>query len=331
MEIVEYDSSMQDEWDSFVDNSKNGTIFHKQKFLSYHNQDKFKDRSLVFKDSGKTISVFPAAEILVSGQKVLKSHPGSSYGGALFDNTVGVNKVKEVIENIIEYSICRGFSAIEMRLPEHIFCNTLSGELEFILTYLDFKIVQTELSSAVCLVAKNFSDIESNFSYDTKRSYNKAKNSGMLLVAKPEEWPCDVDIWNIYWGMLYNNLQEKHRASPTHSVAELIKLKELFPEDINLFCSFIKDKLISGTLVFKCNKEVAHTFYIAQDYNYQNFRPLNLVFTNLIYTLYKQGFKYLNFGISTESGGTAINEGLFRFKEGFGARGAVRRYYRKEL
>ena len=46
---------------------------------------------------------------------------------------------------------------------------------------------------------------------------------------------------------------------------------------------------------------------------------------------HEHGYRYLNLGISTEDGGRVINWGLFRFKEGFGARGVVRKYYRLEI
>ena len=49
-------------WDDFVDDSNNGTIFHKQKFLSYH-KEIFKDNEhhLLFYEGKKLIAVFPLA------------------------------------------------------------------------------------------------------------------------------------------------------------------------------------------------------------------------------------------------------------------------------
>lgn len=42
------DSELKDkDWDNFVLNSNNGTMFHSRKFLSYHPEGRFKDTSLV--------------------------------------------------------------------------------------------------------------------------------------------------------------------------------------------------------------------------------------------------------------------------------------------
>ena len=44
--IKKYNDKMKNIWDDFVDNSNNGTIFHKQSFLSYHlNRLKFLDQN----------------------------------------------------------------------------------------------------------------------------------------------------------------------------------------------------------------------------------------------------------------------------------------------
>ena len=44
-------------WDEFVDNSNNGTIFHKLSFLDYHDRGKFKRLNLVFKRDGKILAL----------------------------------------------------------------------------------------------------------------------------------------------------------------------------------------------------------------------------------------------------------------------------------
>ena len=42
------------DWDDFVNQSNNGTIFHLRSFLSYHIQRSFLDHSLIFEKNGKT-------------------------------------------------------------------------------------------------------------------------------------------------------------------------------------------------------------------------------------------------------------------------------------
>ena len=323
LEVKKYNKKDLNLWDTFVDTSKNGTIFNKQKFLSYHPKGRFDDCSLIFTHKDKVVGLFPAAVVKKGTSKILKSHPGSSYGGLIVDEKATLSLTLEMLSLLEEYACDIGVSSIEMRLNETIFHILPSQELDFALNYNGFSVENIELSSAVQLCFTDFTDLRKLYRSDTARSITKARKEGLTVSF-------DADLEE-YYTLLCNNLEHKHRTTPTHSLEELLKLKSLFPEDIFLAGAFVNDELAAGTVVFKCNKVACHTFYIAQNYDFQKFRPLNLVFDALIVDLVEQGYRYLNFGISTEAGGTAINTGLFRFKEGFGARGVVRKYYKKEL
>jgi len=82
--------------------------------------------------------------------------------------------------------------------------------------------------------------------------------------------------------------------------------------------------MIGGISSIIANRVVLHSQYIAYDYKYQEHRPLNAVIDFMIDWAIDNDFKYLNLGMATEPGGMAINEGLFRFKEGFGGRSVLR-------
>lgn len=64
------------EWDKFIDESDNGTIFHKREFLSYHPTGRFKDASFVITKNNKPLSLFTAALIEWEGKKYLYPTPG---------------------------------------------------------------------------------------------------------------------------------------------------------------------------------------------------------------------------------------------------------------
>lgn len=323
MEIIRYKNDFKDEWDGFVGNSRNGTLFHTRRFLSYHKEDKFVDHSLIVLHNKKVVSVFPAIEFKNSSNLVLKSHGGSSYGGPIFNVDSGLSVVKDVLESIEDYAVSKGFSSIEMRIAPRVYHIYPSEDVDYALWYLGYNVVSAELSSAVQLFSETNESLENIFRCDTRRSIDKAYRAGIKV--------CVSDDWSSYWDILRDNLQVKHRTIPTHTLDEIMLLKSICKEEINLYAAYYNNNLISGTVVFRGNSSACHTFYIAQDYDFQKLRSLNLVFYILIKKLYKDKYRYLNFGISTESGGTAINDGLFRFKEGFGARGTIRRYYRKEI
>ena len=83
MKIIKYqDNKHQDLWEHFISESNNGTIFHKRKFLSYHRERNFQDCSLIFKEKDIIQALFSGAII----DNCLYSHPGSSFGGFIYNN-----------------------------------------------------------------------------------------------------------------------------------------------------------------------------------------------------------------------------------------------------
>jgi lipid II:glycine glycyltransferase (peptidoglycan interpeptide bridge formation enzyme) len=70
-------------------------------------------------------------------------------------------------------------------------------------------------------------------------------------------------------------------------------------------------------------------FYISHDETYQHYRPVNLLFYEIMQRYAYEGFKYLDFGIFTVL--MEPNWGLGRFKENFGARGVFRDTFFKTL
>ena len=78
LKIRKYKETDKSDWDTFVSNSNNGTMFHLRKFLSYHPKSRFTDHSLIVKKT-KTFCSFCTAEKEVNNEKYLTSHPGVSF------------------------------------------------------------------------------------------------------------------------------------------------------------------------------------------------------------------------------------------------------------
>jgi CelD/BcsL family acetyltransferase involved in cellulose biosynthesis len=114
----------------------------------------------------------------------------------------------------------------------------------------------------------------------------------------------------------------RHGVSPTHSLDELLRLKEKFPDSIRLWGAFLDEKLIAGVCNFSANAKVVLAFYISHDEDYQEYRPVNTLFYEIMKQSSREGFDYLDFGIFTVN--MEPNWGLARFKENFGSRGIFR-------
>jgi hypothetical protein len=306
MKIVEYNDNYQDIWDEFVKNSKNGTIFHTRKFLSYHPAERFKDESILIYKKKKLVALFPAIEF----ENRIISHRGSTYGGLVVGIKNRLNDSLKMWENIIKYYN----KTIEFRKSEYIFDLYPSEEVIFSAKKLGFKEVNEELST--CLDLNNI-----KLTKGRKWALTKCKNLKIVF---------DDKDYKSYYKILKNNLI-KHNSTPTHSLEEMIKLKSLLPNNYFLVTIYLDDKMIAGIWLVLANSKTAHTFYIAQNYDYTEFQPLSCIVKNIIEFLKERNFKYLNFGISTENGGKIINKGLFEFKESFGGFGVSRYYFRREV
>jgi len=318
---IRYKAEMQKEWDDFVWESRNGTIFHTQKFLSYHSPGKFEDCSLLFKNKEKIMAVLPAA-ILRNKEVSLRSHPGSSYGGLILSHKADSVIALEVLRLLIEFAKKSDYSVLQIDVAPSIYQNYPCEELDFALHHLGFEYAYLELSSAIYL-PEGEEKWWGIFKEDTARSITKALENNYIEVRESGDWEC-------YWKILEENLK-RHNAISAHSLEEILKLKKLFPDKIRLTASYLDNRMTAGVVCFMCNKRAFITFYHAQDYEYQQYRSMNLILYRLMEWGFREKYEYMVLGISTEEKGQKINWGLFRFKEGFGGRGVLRRHYRLEL
>ena len=83
--------------------------------------------------------------------------------------------------------------------------------------------------------------------------------------------------------------------------------------------------MIAGALNFIVKEDVVLAFYISHKEEFQELRPLNLLFYSIFKWAIKEKIKVYDFGIFTVN--EEPNYGLARFKENFGANG----YFRKTL
>ncbi len=328
--ITQYKPEYLAIWDQFIDESLNGTIFHRQKFLGYHPPDRFEDHSLLFYEKNKLVSVFPAAIIEKEGKKVLKSHPGTSYGGPVFNQKIPLRKVYRVLALLDAHCKEKAIERIEFRLAPKIFNACFLDQLDFSLTKHDYKRFEQELATYYSLEDFNHADSLEAFIDQFPTTSKKELKKGLKasLNCKVLNNPEEVEK---FYRILEENLRSRYEKNPTHSFEELRHLLNLFPNKIFIYGVFKEDVLIGGYLVLEINDQGWHIFYACQNFDYQQTRPLNFALGGLLKLAKESDVPVLNYGISTEDGGEYINWGLFRFKEDFGGTGILRNYWMKAL
>lgn len=315
-----YNKEMNRVWDRFVWQANNGTMFHTRKFLSYHKEGRFEDNSLLFYEGDKISALFPAAVRLVEGQKVLSSHCGASYGGFVYDEKTSIRKAFDLVESLIEYGKKNEFDKIEMTLPPFIYLKRPSHYIDFALYKNGFTYKKREVSSVIPL---DFSpeDIYKQFKPEARTAARRSQKLGVQIKIQ--------DDFEQFYPILKKNLKMRHNVNPTHTLDELLLLKKLFPEKILQFGAYLEDRMIAGVTNFICNNRVVLAFYISHDEDFQKYRPVNLLFYEIIKWSIQRGYKFLDYGIFTVN--EDPNWGLGKFKESFGARGILRETFQKIL
>ncbi|GMU84990.1 MAG: hypothetical protein AMXMBFR48_02320 [Ignavibacteriales bacterium] len=308
------------EWDEFVEKSDNGTIFHTRKFLSYHPADRFEDASLVFLKDGKPLSLLPAVAIQRTGKRILSSHSGASYGGFVYKGSFNLKEAFTVVEQTLEFAKQNGFDAIQLTLPPIIYASSYSNYLDFALFKNGFTYLKREVSSVVELSGDRES-VLAMYRSEARTALKKAQSLGVEIA--------ETERFDEYYEILKKNLRMRHNVNPTHTLDELKRLKQMYPAKIRLWGAFKDETLLAGVCNFSANDNVVLAFYISHDEEYQMYRPVNLLFYEIMNRSRDEGFKFLDFGIFTVN--MEPNWGLGRFKENFGARGIFRDTFYIEL
>ncbi len=310
MEIHKLTERDHKNWEEFVARANNGTIFHRLEFLGYHPAGRFKDHHLIIKERGNIIATFPAVE----DSKTIISHQGASYGGFVIKDELGIHTIYLMVEHTVEHLKKGGFEKIILTQPPLIYYGTPHQYLDFALIKTGFKYLKREVTAVIPLDA---AEPLATFHGDARRSTKKAIREGVRVMISEDY----ADFYDI----LKHNLGMRHNVTPTHSLSELLKLKKIFPEKIQLFGAYMKTKMLGGIVTFEANPRVLLAFYISHDDKYQQYRPVNLLFYEVIKWGRSQGYKYLDLGTFTLN--MDPNWGLGRFKENFSARGFLRDTY----
>ena len=302
-----------DQWDRFVYQSVNGTIFHTCQFLSYHPKGRFEDASLIFRQEAELFALFPATRGNWDGYDTLWSHRGASYGGFVYREGLSIKNAYELVEKLIEYARRERIKRIVLTLPPIIYNRRLSNYIDFALIQHGFQYLKREVSSIVSL-EENINLNVAKFKPSNRTAFRRAQKLGVVVRESQ-------DYANFY-KILKKNLKIRHGVQPTHTLEELVQLKDLFPEKIHLFGAYLADEMVAGVVMFDCNPQVSLAFYISHNEERQECRGVNLLFYEIIKRCIAQGFKFLDFGIFTVN--MEPNFGLARFKEGFGSSGILR-------
>jgi len=311
--IDRFDPADTAAWDEFVWSANNGTLFQTRRFLSYHPAGRFTDHSLSFFSGGRRIAVLPAVDFHDGERRILLSHRGASYGGFTVRDTLGIRESFDLVESAIACARAEGFEAIDLTPPPQIYFRRPSNYIDFALVQNGFTYRKREISSVIPLDYPREA-ILSTFSESSRRAVRRAQKQGVIVR--------ESDDYAGFYEILKRNLRLRHNVHPTHTLEELLRVRDLFPERIKLFAAFHEETMVAGVVMFICNPRVVLAFYISHNDDFQQYRGVNALFHDIIDWGLEGGYNFLDFGIFTVN--EDPNWGLAHFKESFGAQGVFR-------
>lgn len=316
MNVVSYTEDYTEEWDNFLATSFNGTFLHSRRYLSYHGS-RLKDASLlILDDKNNLVGILPAAAD-PDDPTIVISHPGITYGGLIHATRLRGARLLNSFESILETYSGLGFKNFIYKSIPRVYQLVPSEDDLYALFRLGAERTRCDLSTAI-----NFNQREVP-SDRRKRAFKKAIKSGIMIRTK-------YDNLKAFWEVLSENLSQRHGVAPVHTFEEMWELGCRFPKNITLVTGFFGDQLVAGTIVFR-TKQTDHTQYLASSELGKTTGALDLLVESCIERAINDGKRFFSFGISSESSGKVLNEGLNDFKVEFGGGGIVHEFYRIQL
>jgi len=300
MEIIEFDKD-RSVWDDFVRQADNGTIFHEQKFLSYHG-DRLRNDLMIYEDK-KLIAVIP----LIIEKDIAKSPYGGSYGGFSYRSRLGYEKVEQLYQELFSYLSDKKVKELQLTLtPNQYFTVAESYQTFTVLKLAETRYIP-QLTSA-CILHK---DIMQELTSNVRKKIRK----GMQLL-KIRQGSIDE-----FYDILMDNMKF-HKSKPTHTKDELKKLKNMYPENIIIDIG-VADKPVVGNLYFVPVRGVILNFYASQLTSQRNLKIMEAMLYYRMELAAKSGFRLYDYGTSSHKD-MKVNYGLTKFKESLGCFGVLR-------
>jgi hypothetical protein len=298
-------------WDQFCAESYCSTFLHTRRFLSYHGE-RFVDRSIVIDAESRWLGVLPAA-LHPTEPGVVVSHPGITYGGVVHQGDLRGTAMLDALRAVSALLRSSGIERLHYKALPHIYHRAPAQDDLYALFRLGAVRYRCDLSTSIDLQRRL------PLSERRRRSLKKAAKAALSLESGAQNL---APLWQV----LEANLRARHDVAPTHSAQEIEMLAERFPESIDVMVARHAGAVVAGLVLFKSEPTV-HLQYIASSDVGQELSALDALIDRCIEVAVSAGARYLDFGISTEAQGSALNDGLYRFKSEFGGSGVVHEFY----
>lgn len=302
------------EWDNFVYNSINGTIFHKISFLKYH-LNKFENREqfLIIK---KGDAIFAQMAILKKFDEknsfAAFSPYGASVGGPILKRLPTYSESKEFVKTLKEFFSKEQIGYCEITFPLSIYSEKSIDVFIFAFLEAGFVMKNMDISSIANL---NVGSIFESISSRARNVDRKAKNNVKFSIQ--HRAPISDFIETL------DSTYSRHETKPTHSRTEILYLTSNLSDEIFVDVAYFDGQPAAGILYFKINNRVLSTFYLTQTKCGRENSCLVPLIINGMERAKLEGYQWFDFG--TSSVNMKARDNIFLFKENFSLQGSFRK------
>ena len=198
---------------------------------------------------------------------------------------------QDIIDAVMEYFKKENFREIFLIPPPLVYSQNYSQHLEYAMLYRKFDFELHYISHAIDL--KHGDDFLDFFDKTSRKSIRKILRENKLSIRESE----DYETFN---KILLEN-KSRHKVKPTHSLEDMLKLKELMPENLRLNLVYYEDQPIAGSLLFLCNSKVVLCFYNMLLYEYEHLRPVYLIMYETVRWSIENGYEWVDIGVSQDT------------------------------
>ena len=312
-EIKRYRTEDKNIWDEFISSSRNATFLFKRDYMDYH-ADRFEDCSLMAYRNGKLSALLPAN---INDTKLF-SHQGLTYGGWCLPQK-GIDGVDtiELWAAWMQWSRENGISTIFYKPLPSIYHKMPSEEDIYMLFRTGARLEACGLSSTI--------DLAHN------PGYNKLMRRHLAHMPPNIEYKIlDREDIPSFHRLLSSCLNERHSVLPVHTEPELSLLTSRFPDNIKIWGASMDGEVQAAVCAYLTDT-CFHCQYIATTPEGREKNLLPGLFNELIKYAASKGYRYFDFGISTEEGGRSLNSGLNRQKTALGGSASIYPLYHIDI
>jgi len=306
-------------WKDFLKESYN--IFFDYDFLSYNDafSKSIKWHHLIFKspDTQKLNGILTGCDEIIDGKKYYISCNGASFGGFLWRKKVTAIHMIESIKEFKDYLIINDYSGCTLRNIPLIYPKYFNQEYEYALMKNGFINTQYSITNIIRLNDFDWTQLNNPL----KRNIHNCSKIAKVRYLDDDTY---MSYINEFYSVLEKSLKNKN-AKPTHSLEEIIYIKEHNKDKIFFFTCEIDNKITAVCLLFAVEKDVILNFYLATDDEYRIERVADFLLYETIEWSKSHHFRLYDIGTSEKN--NILNEGLFLFKKKFKAHGFLRRTF----